>query len=77
MDDVEEPAQPAKNGKKFIRSKSNRKIVRRAKLSKDKTFKVKTIMVNGERVKDLLVIFQEDIYNYIRQRCCRPIVGTE
>ena len=68
MDDVEEPAQPAKNGKKFIRSKSNRKIVRRAKLSKDKTFKVKTIMVNGERVKDLLVIFQEDIYKTISDK---------
>ena len=68
MDDVEEPAQPAKNGKKFIRSKSNRKIVRRAKLSKDKTFKVKTIMVNGERVKDLLVIFQEDIYTTISDK---------
>ena len=65
MDDVEEPAQPVKSGKKFIRSKSNRKIVRRAKLSKDKTFKVKTIMVNGERVKDLLVIFQEEIYKGI------------
>ena len=64
-DDVEEPAQPAKNGKKFIRSKYNRKIVRRAKLSKDKTFKVKTIMVNGERVKDLAVIFQEEIYKGI------------
>ena len=67
MDDVEEPAQPAKNGKKFIRSKSNRKIVRRAKLSKDKTFKVKTIMVNGERVKDLAVIFQEEIYKGIAE----------
>lgn len=67
MDDVEEPAPPAKNGKKFIRSKSNRKIVRRAKLSKDKTFKVKTIMVNGERVKDLLVIFQEEIYRGIAE----------
>ena len=65
MDDVEEPAQPAKSGKKFIRSKSNRKIVRRAKLSKDKTFKVKTIMVNGERIKDLAVIFQEEIYRGI------------
>ena len=65
MDDVEEPAPPAKNGKKFIRSKSNRKIVRRAKLSKDKTFKVKTIMVNGERIKDLVVIFQEEIYKGI------------
>ena len=68
MDDVEEPAQPAKNGKKFIRSKSNRKIVRRAKLSKDKTFKVKTIMVNGERVKDLAVIFQEEIYKGIAEQ---------
>ena len=67
MDDVEEPAQPAKSGKKFIRSKSNRKIVRRAKLSKDKTFKVKTIMVNGERVKDLAVIFQEEIYKGIAE----------
>lgn len=65
MDDVEEPAQPAKNGKKFIKSKSNRKIVRRAKLSKDRTFKVKTIIVNGERVKDLAVIFQEEIYKGI------------
>ena len=68
MDDVEEPVQPAKSGKKFIRSKSNRKIVRRAKLSKDKTFKVKTIMVNSERVKDLLVIFQEDIYKTISDK---------
>jgi hypothetical protein len=68
MDDVEEPAQPAKSGKKFIRSKSNRKIVRRAKLSKDKTFKVKTIMVNGERVKDLAVIFQEEIYKGIAEQ---------
>lgn len=68
MDDVEEPAQPTKNGKKFIRSKSNRKIVRRAKLSKDKTFKVKTIMVNGEHVKDLLVIFQEEIYKGITDK---------
>ena len=68
MDDVEEPAQPTKSGKKFIRSKSNRKIVRRAKLSKDKTFKVKTIMVNSERVKDLLVIFQEDIYKTISDK---------
>ena len=69
MDDVEEPTTtPAKNGKKFIRSKSNRKIVRRAKLSKDKTFKVKTIMVNGERVKDLAVIFQEDIYTTISDK---------
>lgn len=67
MDDVEEPAQPTKSGKKFIRSKSNRKIVRRAKLSKDKTFKVKTIMVNGERVKDLAVIFQEEIYKGIAE----------
>ena len=67
MDDVEEPAQSAKNGKKFIRSKSNRKIVRRAKLSKDKTFKVKTIMVNGERIKDLAVIFQEEIYKGIAE----------
>lgn len=67
MDDVEEPAQPVKSGKKFIRSKSNRKIVRRAKLSKDKTFKVKTIMVNGERVKDLAVIFQEEIYKGIAE----------
>ena len=67
MDDVEEPTQPAKSGKKFIRSKSNRKIVRRAKLSKDKTFKVKTIMVNGERVKDLAVIFQEEIYKGIAE----------
>lgn len=67
MDDVEEPAQPAKSGKKFIRSKSNRKIVRRAKLSKDKTFKVKTIMVNGERIKDLAVIFQEEIYKGIAE----------
>ena len=67
MDDVEEPAQPVKNGKKFIRSKSNRKIVRRAKLSKDKTFKVKTIMVNGERIKDLAVIFQEEIYRGIAE----------
>ena len=69
MDDVEEPAKNpvAKNGKKFIRSKSNRKIVRRAKLSKDKTFKVKTIMVNGERVKDLAVIFQEEIYKGIAE----------
>ena len=68
MDDVEEPAQPTKNGKKFIRSKSNRKIVRRAKLSKDKTFKVKTIMVNGERIKDLAVIFQEGIYKGIAEQ---------
>ena len=68
MDDVEEPAQPTKNGKKFIRSKSNRKIVRRAKLSKDKTFKVKTIMVNGERIKDLAVIFQEEIYKGIAEK---------
>ena len=68
MDDVEEPTQPAKSGKKFIRSKSNRKIVRRAKLSKDKTFKVKTIMVNGERVKDLVVIFQEEIYKGIAEK---------
>jgi hypothetical protein len=68
MDDVEEPAQPAKSGKKFIRSKSNRKIVRRAKLSKDKTFKVKTIVVNGEHIKDLLVIFQEDIYKTISDK---------
>ena len=68
MDDVEEPtAAPVKSGKKFIRSKSNRKIVRRAKLSKDKTFKVKTIMVNGERVKDLAVIFQEEIYKGIAE----------
>ena len=67
MDDVEEPAKNhvAKNGKKFIKSKTNRKIVRRAKLSKDKTFKVKTIMVNGERIKDLAVIFQEEIYKGI------------
>ncbi len=68
MDDVEEPtATPVKNGKKFIKSKSNRKIVRRAKLSKDKTFKVKTIMVNGERIKDLAVIFQEEIYKGIAE----------
>ena len=69
MDDVEEPtAAPAKNGKKFIRSKSNRKIVRRAKLSKDKTFKVKTIMVNGDRIKDLAVIFQEEMYKAIAEK---------
>ena len=70
MDDVEEPTNDtvAKKGKKFIKSKTNRKIVRRAKLSKDKTFKVKTIMVNGERVKDLLVIFQEDIYTTISDK---------
>ena len=66
MDDVEEPTTtPVKSGKKFIRSKSNRKIVRRAKLSKDKTFKVKTIVVNGEHIKDLAVIFQEEIYKGI------------
>ena len=69
MDDVEEPTTtPVKSGKKFIRSKSNRKIVRRAKLSKDKTFKVKTIMVNGERIKDLAVIFQEEIYKGIAEK---------
>ena len=77
MDDVEEPtATPVKNGKKFIRSKSNRKIVRRAKLSKDKTFKVKTIVVNGERIKDLLVIFQEDIYKTISDKgVAEPLWG--
>lgn len=68
MDDVEEPVQPAKSGKKFIRSKSNRKIVRRAKLSKDKTFKVKTIVVNGEHIKDLSIIFQEEIYKDIANK---------
>lgn len=70
MDDVEEPTNGtvAKKGKKFIKSKTNRKIIRRAKLSKDKTFKVKTIMVNGERIKDLAVIFQEEIYKSIANK---------
>lgn len=70
MDDVEEPTNNpvAKKDKKFIKSKTNRKIVRRAKLSKDKTFKVKTIMVNGERIKDLAVIFQEEIYKTIANK---------
>ena len=70
MDDVEEPTNSpvAKKDKKFIKSKTNRKIVRRAKLSKDKTFKVKTIMVNGERIKDLAVIFQEEIYKTIANK---------
>ena len=70
MDDVEEPTNSpvAKKDKKFIKSKTNRKIVRRAKLSKDKTFKVKTIMINGERIKDLAVIFQEEIYKTIANK---------
>ena len=69
MDDVEEPTTTTvKKGKKFIKSKTNRKIVRRAKLSKDKTFKVKTIMINGDRIKDLAVIFQEEMYKAIAEK---------